>query len=255
MTAPHSGRWVALVGTVVAIGLSHCAGAPVPPTEARVSAAGLGATWGCEVERTEVARVPGQLGCLDAASWSALAPTLVGDAGHPFGPELVPALSGAEAQLYFRDPGLCPIAFDIRGCGQRQVFLCNSDGACAPAVTRTTYVTSDAECRALSRCAAYGECALGEVHRCRAASDADCQAATEACGIMGRCQLGPTGICLARDNSACAASSWCRELGRCEAVDGGCAAVTDAQCQAATECATRKRCRARDGICVNEPAP
>jgi hypothetical protein len=178
--------------------------------------------------------------CLDEARYGALLRWLGGTE--------VP-----DPRPFLGDGDTCSLPFEVRGCSQQQVFMCNGRGACAPLTERAAFAESDAECRALGQCKRFGECGVGPDHSCRAVAEADCRASTEACALMGRCELAHEGWCVARDAASCAGALWCRDLGRCQPSDGACVAGDEAGCRASTECRTRGRCWPRDGICVNEP--
>lgn len=73
--------------------------------------------------------------------------------------------------------------------------------------------------------------------RCRATSEAACQAAVVSCGYMGSCHFDAANHdCFATSDSECLSSAGCRDHGYCHVVNGGCAVVGAQDCLKSAAC-------------------
>ena|GEM_PF-1966302 len=88
----------------------------------------------------------------------------------------------------------------------------------APSAVKLPATTTG--CRALDACIIQGQCTF-DGKRCVAASRRDCAASTW-CRDRGRCSLSPDGVCAAHTDADCAQSKVCQDAGRCRAKAGSC---------------------------------
>jgi hypothetical protein len=112
----------------------------------------------------------------------------------------------------------------------------------------------DPDCARGQQCYDQGLCTVQD-GQCLAASDADCNTASEVCQRFGLCTASK-GRCVAASDEGCQESAQCEIYGGCTAVDGKCIAISDEQCQQASVCDLYGWCTANlQGECVKIISP
>ncbi|EDM77224.1 hypothetical protein PPSIR1_26783 [Plesiocystis pacifica SIR-1] len=137
-----------------------------------------------------------------------------------------------------REAGVCNYEH-AKGCVEALPdckLACRLEGACELR-DGVCVATSDANCRASSRCRGEGQCTL-EGDRC-VATDEDC-AASVMCEMNGWCAAVDGGDGCYDGRSACGALCWAR--GDCARIDGVCQPESDDHCRDSVECAVAGRC-------------
>ncbi|MBW2526352.1 MAG: hypothetical protein JRI23_19385 [Deltaproteobacteria bacterium] len=199
--------------------------------------------------------------------------------------KVAPVLIGAAVLVAVIAASAYESAVEVAEKRCRATEDCTSSGACSadlvghwPFAFRCIPLR-DSDCTGSTECKERGKCSVDrELSQCTAATDADCGRssvcrsrhvarcravegecrasekacrASTGCRFDGKCQYdADTDRCRVGSSDDCQRSLFCRDYGRCAAIDGKCKPATDEHCQKSLHCKWRGRCSPEMGQCI-----